>query len=318
MPVTYTSVSSNLKKNHTMYILGKYVDKIEQAEIERLVQNQVSENKSLDYKRELNIDSDKDKKEFLFDITSLYNSEGGCLIYGIEEAKDQNGQNTGIPEKIVGLPANNMDKLFQKIEDVVRSNTEPSINSLALKTIDINGDLILIIGVSKGLGLPAMVTFKQTNKFYRRRNTGKYSVDVYELNQMFMQHQVLKERAEHFRQDRIDKVISQKVFPNLNTIGSFFIHIVPFTFLSDNLIDFTKADSMNLSTVMKPMYTTGWDHMHNLDGYATFSTSHNRQEIDGYDQVMRAGLITGRQSTTEKWEDVLVIADNNIAFVGGQ
>jgi len=273
-----------------MYILGKRADQLTADDIKRLVQNQVKENKALDYKKELKISQDKDKKEFLFDITSMYNTDGGCLIYGIEESKDDKGQNTGTPEKIVGVTIDNYDKLAQQIEDIVNGNTEPSISNIALNHLDIDGLSILVIGISKGLGLPTMVTFNETNKFYRRRNSGKYSVDVYELNQMFMQNQVLKESAEKFRLQRIEKVRNQKVFPTLETSTSFFIHIIPFSFLGDQILDFTNAESMNLSSIMRPMYSSGWDRMFNLDGYASFSSSYDRQKIAGYDQIFRNGI----------------------------
>ena len=83
-----------------MYLLGKRADQIDAEDISRLVTNQIQETKALDYKKELKLSQDKDKKEFLFDITSMFNTDGGCLIYGIEERKDEKGQNTGIPESI--------------------------------------------------------------------------------------------------------------------------------------------------------------------------------------------------------------------------
>jgi len=199
-----------------MYLLGKRVDTLNAADINRLVDNKVQESKLLDYKMDLRLGQDKDKKEFLYDITSMANTEGGCLVYGIEESKDEKGQNTGTPEAIVGITIDNYDKLVQQVEDIIKGNTDPGIASIGLNRLVVGGKNILIIGISKSLGLPVMITFNETNKFYRRRNSGKYAVDVYELNQMFMQNLVLKENAEKFRKERIDKVRSLKVFPNLS------------------------------------------------------------------------------------------------------
>lgn len=273
-----------------MYILGKRTDQLDATDIKRLVQNGVQESKSLDYKKELKIGQDKDKKEFLFDISAMYNTEGGCLVFGVEESKDDKGQNTGTPEKICGITIENQDKLIQQIEDIIRGNTEPSISNIALKIINVDDLNVLVVGISKGLGLPTMITFNETNKFYRRRNSGKYAVDVYELNQMFMQNQVLKESAEKFRHQRIEKVRNLKVFPTLDNSASFFIQIIPFSFLSDETLDFTNAENMNLSSTMRPLFANGWDSMYNLDGYATFSTTLDRQKIDGYDQIFRNGV----------------------------
>lgn len=274
-----------------MYLLGKRADQLIAEDIVRLVNNQIQETKALDYKKELKLSQDKDKKEFLFDITSMYNTDGGCLIYGIEERKDDKGQNTGIPNTITGIVIENLDKLSQQIEDVVKANSEPSISNIIINHLTVSGKDILVIGIAKGLGLPTMVTFNETNKFYRRRNSGKYPVDVYELNQMFMQNKILKESAEKFRQDRISRVLSLKAFPILETSSSCFIQIIPFTFQDEQLLDLSNANKMELSAIMRPMYCSGWDLMFNIDGIATFGTDRaERQKIISYDQLFRNGI----------------------------
>jgi len=141
-----------------------------------------------------------------------------------------------------------------------------------------------------------MVTFNETNKFYRRKNSGKYPVDVYELNQMFMQNLVLKESAEKFRLNRIAKVRSLQVFPSLSISSSFFIHIIPFSFQSEKVLDLTNADQMGLLGLMKPMNLTGWDTMYNVDGFATWSGMH-QPKITSYDQLCRNGVYEVYTST---------------------
>ncbi len=272
-----------------MYILGIKADKIVEKDIKRLIENQIQENKSLDYKRDVNFAKDKDKKEFLFDISAMYNTDGGCLIFGIEEEKDERNQNTGKPSKVTGIEIENSDKLIQQIEDIVKNCTEPSISQLIIKELKVGSKNVLIIGVPKGLGLPAMVTYNQTNKFYKRRNSGKFAVDVYELNNMFMQNQVLKEKANLFRKERINKVLNQESIPNLKIDNSFFIHIIPFGFLDYNIIDFSIAENDNILN-MRPLYASGWDKMYNIDGYATFATTSDRQKVSSYNQIFRNGI----------------------------
>ncbi|MES2545630.1 MAG: ATP-binding protein [Bacteroidota bacterium] len=272
-----------------MYLLGKRADTIESKDIIRLIENGIPENKSLDYKKEIYLGKDADKKEFLFDISAMYNTDGGCIIYGIEEIKDEKKQNTGKPKEICNIEIDNVDKLTQLIEDLVKGNTEPSINHLVIKVINVEEKNILLIGIPKGLGLPAMSTFNQTNKFYRRRNSGKYSVDVYELNQMFMQNQLLNEKANEFRTKRIQNVLNQIPFPNLDVNIPFFIHIIPYSFLDNQILDFSTSDS-DLTIKMRPMLNGGWDKMYNLDGFATFSLSNDRLKISAYNQIFRNGI----------------------------
>lgn len=121
-----------------MYLFGKRADTLKAEDINRLLLNKVPENKTLDYKKELKSSQDKDKKELLFDVTSMSNTDGGCLIYGIEESKDEKGQNTGTPESIVGITIENYDKLAQQVEDIIKGNTEPRISNIVLNLIIID------------------------------------------------------------------------------------------------------------------------------------------------------------------------------------
>ena len=79
------------------------LDKIDKDTINALIDDCVREDKTLDYKEKLEINSDNQKKEFLADITAFANSSGGDLVIGIREKKDINGKNTGEPEDIIGF-----------------------------------------------------------------------------------------------------------------------------------------------------------------------------------------------------------------------
>lgn len=275
-----------------MYLLGKRADEINEFDINRLLENQIQENKNLDYKRDLNLTKDGNKKEFLFDISAMYNTDGGCFIFGIEELKDDKGQNTGKPSKIVGLKIENSDKLIQQIEDVTKNSTEPSISQIIIKELEINSLILLIIGVPKGLGLPAMVTFNHTNKFYKRRNSGKFLVDVHELNQMFMQNQILIEKANEFRNKRINEILHQDIIQNLKIEHSFFIHIIPYNFTTNQLSSLTLFEN-DLITKMRPLSYgngSGWRHKYNYDGFLTFSSAFKLDEITSYNQLFRNGI----------------------------
>ena len=69
-------------------MISKHIDEITADDIKSLITNSVRESKTLEYKQILPGGQDKDKKEFLADISSFANSSGGDIIYGIKEAKD--------------------------------------------------------------------------------------------------------------------------------------------------------------------------------------------------------------------------------------
>ena len=106
---------------------------------------------------------------------------------------------------------------------------------------------------------------------------------------MFMQNQLLNEKANEFRTKRIRNVLNQEPFPNLDVNIPFFIHIIPYSFLDNQILDFSTADS-DLTIKMRPMLKGGWDKMYNLDGFATFSLSNDRLKISAYNQIFRNGI----------------------------
>jgi predicted HTH transcriptional regulator len=60
-------------------LTNKPFDDILEADLQELIKNQISEKKNLEYKAELSLLSDKEKKEFLADISSFANSNGGDI-----------------------------------------------------------------------------------------------------------------------------------------------------------------------------------------------------------------------------------------------
>jgi len=269
-----------------MYLNGKRIEDIDSNDIKRLISNEIAESKILEYKRELKIDLSGDKKEFLYDIAAMGNTEGGNIIYGIEEGKN-NGQNTGIPKEIIGLSINNEDKLKQQIEDIIRNNIEPKLNSAIIRVLNVDDKSVLIIGINKSIGLPHMVTFNSSNKFYKRKMTGKYLLDVYELNSAFIGNWDVKERANNFRKGRIREVMDLKFYPNIDVENSFFLHILPLGQLNELSIDIIDENRKKfLIANLKPLY----GHLYNIDGFMTFDETIKTQEnrkIHTYTQLFR-------------------------------
>lgn len=69
-----------------MSIFNIQIDSVTKEIIEGLIDN-VSESTQVDFKKEIHIRKDEDKKEFLADVVSFASTMGGDLIYGISENK---------------------------------------------------------------------------------------------------------------------------------------------------------------------------------------------------------------------------------------
>jgi len=275
-----------------MDLFGTRINDITDKEINRLIENSIPESKILDYKKELKIDTGDERKEFLFDIASFANSEGGIIIFGIEEKKDNKGNNTGLTKEISGIEIDNDDKLILKIEDLVKNNLEPQISSLEIKILKINDKHILLIGIPKLIDIPHMVTFKSSNKFYKRRNNGKILMDVYDLKNVFLKSYELKEKINEFRLNRIYAVRELKYLPKLDVEGSFFLHVIPFGSGNDSSINISSQTNINyLAKKLGSIRVSGWDYRHNLDGFMTFSHDLQNRIPFSYVQLFRNGAL---------------------------
>ncbi|MDA7511146.1 ATP-binding protein [Verrucomicrobia bacterium] len=65
-------------------MLSSDFDEVTEEDLNSLVRDKVGESRTIEFKSQLPSSNDKDKKEFLADVSSLANAVGGDLIYGIE------------------------------------------------------------------------------------------------------------------------------------------------------------------------------------------------------------------------------------------
>lgn len=86
---------------------------IDSTHIKSLVQSSVPEGRTIEYKHELPGNSDGSKREFLADVSSFANSQGGDLIYGIKEVG-------GVAVEIPGLTDLDIDNEILRLESMIR------------------------------------------------------------------------------------------------------------------------------------------------------------------------------------------------------
>jgi predicted HTH transcriptional regulator len=155
-------------------MINNLIDEIGIKDIQDLIENGVVEGKTIEYKQELVISTDNDKKEFLYDVSSFANAGGGDLIFGITEDRT-----TGLPQAIKGFVVGNLDEELRKIESLIRDGIQPRLARVDIRSFKFSdGLIVLLIRIAKGWNAPHQVTFKGADKFYTRAANGKYKLDV--------------------------------------------------------------------------------------------------------------------------------------------
>lgn len=223
-------------------------DEIDLATLQRLVDDEVLEDRQLEYKRELNLNTKEQKREFLADVSAFANADGGHLIIGIAE---QNG----VPVEAGGIQrTSSNDEMQQQIQNLIRDGIEPHLLELQPKLIETgSGSVVLVIEIPQSWSKPHRVNFGRHRDFYIRNSNGKYPADVEELRQMFRHAESVGERIGDFINDRIDRISENrapsklaKVFPKL------VFHIVPLSSVGPR----QPVDLKHFADMVSPQFST--------------------------------------------------------------
>jgi predicted HTH transcriptional regulator len=179
-----------------MLIHGKQFSELEETDLQSLIEDQVAEGKYIEYKKSLPGNSDRDKKEFLADVSSFSNSAGGYIFYGICESN-------GLPVELVGIHGIDPDAEILRFENLLRDAIAPRLTGLSIRAIQIEGNAsILALNITKSWASPHMVTFAGSSRFFARNSAGKYQLDVFELRSAFNATNIVAENLNKFRTER--------------------------------------------------------------------------------------------------------------------
>jgi len=261
------------------------LEAIEESDLQALVDNQVSERKTIEYKEALPGNADGDKKEFLADVSSFANASGGDLIYGIREQ-------SGVPVELSGLELSDVDAEILRLESCIQTGIAPRLfrivetHPVALPS---KQRYAIIIRIRKSWTAPHMVTFKNDSKFFSRDSRGKHQLDVSELRSAFLLSETAVERIRNFRAERISNVIAGETPVLLDeNAPKIVLHIVPFGAFEPgarfNIDPLMNADKRGLIEPLRLASGGFPPSQYNFDGLLT-------AEQDTYVQVFRNGSI---------------------------
>lgn len=254
-----------------------------------LIENKVTENLFLEYKKLLNLDTDEQKRELCKDISSFANSEGGIIIYGVSEKN-------GYPDAINGLNVNpNEEEL--RIRQILDSGIFPKLIGLEFKWIQIDNskidNYILLIKINPGINAPYQVIYKKLNKFYKRKGAQVIEMDWLELKNSFTIDNIF-EKIVRFRNKRIKKLKNENLYNSNEKKARIVIHIIPSLSLKINYyIDLNKfkLENNSINKYIPTIYDNTWNEKrYNIDGLMLYNKI-DKDNLISYLQVFRNGIV---------------------------
>jgi hypothetical protein len=270
-----------------MSLRNKQLSLITEADLQELVNNHVREVKTIEYKQALPGNSDGERREFLYDVSSFANASGGDLIYGIKEVD-------GVASEVSGLQIDNIDNEILRMEGIIRTGIEPRIPGLSVHAVILEEKgVAIVIRVPRSFALPHVVKYGGIFKFYARNSGGKYQLDVAELRSLFALSETTAERIRNFRLERLGRIVTGESPLLTNNNPKIVLHIVPIGAF-DPAVRFDLSD-LAREGGPKPIGSGGWNHRYNLEGLLAYS--HDRESVFTYTQAFHHGAIEAVQAS---------------------
>ena len=240
------------------------------------------ESNTIEYKRELQIYSEKETKEFLADVSSFANANGGTIFYGIDEV-----------EGLMGLDIPDLDsfrlRIQQKIEDGIMPRPGFKIKSLQIS----ENKYIFIIQILKSFSGPHAV--KASDQYYYRSDAGKRRMDHFQLKNAFLQSNSLKEEIEKFCNKKVSEILLKETPVQLSDEAVVALFLIPINYWNDEII-VAPAELRDHSSGFHIMDGGGGNLERNFDGL--FKGVQNK----GYIQLYRNGVIESVSSSITTYE----------------
>ncbi len=274
-------------------MISKPFDKIDLADIEDLIEQEVSEKRTLDYKEKLPGKGTDEKRELANDVSSFANAAGGDIIYGVSE-KLENGKKTGLPDEIVAISGDETgDEAIRRIECVIRANISPPPR-VQTKEIPVSGGYILLLRVPQSFSAPHMVKTQQSTRFFSRSSNGKHQLlDVHEIRNAFVASEAITDRMQQFHQNRLAKVVANEgPATYLVDAPRIVLHILPISaFGRPQASRLTTGGLLSVGSCFHP--PVGWSGSRiNCDGLlCPYSVANEPTACFAYCQVFFNGIV---------------------------
>lgn len=141
------------------------------SDLQSLVAQQVPESLHLDYKASAAL-SQKGAKEISKDVSAFANSDGGVIVYGIQE--------TGHLPTAVDVGVDDGEVSREWLEQVIVANIAPRIEGVIVSQIEVAaGRSAYVVSVPKSFRTPHQD--RQSHRYYRRYNFQSHPIEHWEV-----------------------------------------------------------------------------------------------------------------------------------------
>lgn len=266
-----------------MFLSTIPLERVSEADLQRLIADGVREGRDLDFKRDAVGDDRDAKREFLRDVTSFANTAGGHLIIGVAEA-------AGVADALIGLKAQPPDHEKLRLENLNRDGVEPRLVGVRIHEVMLSGGgYALVIKIPASWNPPHRVGFGGSNRFYARNSGGAYELSVEQLRSAFLGGAELERRLEDFRVMRLARLETGQGGVCLAGLGKLIVQVVPLTD-KDGPFELSLLERQ-MGKILPPRAGGSINFRYNLDGFLLHGATADGDPPQSYTQVFRNGRV---------------------------
>lgn len=272
----------------------------------RAIENGYSEGKELEFKRQQNPDNSGHKQSTVAEVVSFANGSGGDLVIGLVDEE-------GVASGLWPVRYEDIDELVLRWVDIIKRNTDPELpqHLVEIKPLEVTAEheeyvdeqapsrtgYILAIRIRRSWRAPHRETVK--NQFYERSAGGKTPLDTGAIRRAMLQGELVVERAQEFRDDRLSAIQADDIAVPLLESPKVVLHIVPSNaFAADGVVNPSSAearrgtDDRSVPSLLYPRRVVHAWSRYTEDGFLVGSRYEQYENRFGsYTLTFRSGVI---------------------------
>ncbi|MCK9386847.1 MAG: ATP-binding protein [Sulfuritalea sp.] len=257
------------------------LDELSAIALQQLCTDRCSESKTLDFKASLPSTSDKDKAEFLKDVTALANSDGGDLVFGVAEKE-------GVANRIVPITSESADAAKRRLGQLLDSGTEPRIHGIQIHSVSVENGCVLIVRVPASFDGPHRYLFNGHSKFVMRNGTHITELSYEQLRTAFDRTATLVDRTRSFMNNRAEAIVARRTPRPMQPGPMCLVHLVPLASMGGRLAPDISALEHDFTKFIFSDWGGGSRAL-NLDGLLVYTADQRGGVINAYVQAFRSG-----------------------------
>lgn len=258
------------------------LSQVDAIHVEQLCSGKCPESATLDFKRDLPGNSDKDKHELLKDVSALANSEGGDLVYGIDEVD-------GAATAITPLATEPADAAKRRLLQVLDAGLEPRIQGVQMVHVDVPGGYVLILRVPASFDSPHCIRQNANRRFVMRNGTTTTDMTYDQIRNAFDRTATLADRARTFIAKRLQAIASRTTASPVLVGPVAVVHAIPLSGMAERkFVDLQHVYHSTFSNFMGRDWG-GASRSFNFDGLVIHPGGKNDDGYYAYTHLFRSG-----------------------------